>query len=283
MGLQPLVQQQSGAGAQGPVHQSQLWAFQVVPARDVLWVAWGDHPALLAGGKPDQFVLTGFQQGLVSAGRQAAGIGLQGGMKPGNGAAAFVQGTYRIHAAAKSHVQVQGLPGTVFPEFDQRIVVAGVDRQQMAARVKGHRKGFLELGLQGADLGGQSGLCLSLGPQQLVGKFRQSGSLAFFPQDQRLAECLFPALEFAPDMAIGQLQNSGRTRNGAGLAHSLQRVHQGVAQRAGQVTLLSLRLMRCPAVREVDVLHGQECASFRAAAVCWAAWTYARPFIADIP
>jgi hypothetical protein len=44
-----------------------------------------------------------------------------------------------------------------------------------------------------------------------------------------------------------------------------------------------LSFMRCPAVREVDVLHGQEFASFRVAAVCCAAWTYARQFIADIP
>ena len=261
--FQPLVQQQSGARAQCPVDQSQLRAPQVVPTRDVQGVTWGHHPALFAGGKSNEFVLTGFQQGLVSAGGQGAGIGLQGSMKPRDRASALIQGANRVHTATKAHVQVQGLAGTVLPEFDQRVVVAGIDRQQMAARVKGHCEGFFQFGLQGADLWRQSGLRLAFGPQQFVGKFCQAASLAFFPQDQRLGQYLLPAFEFPPNMAIGQLQNTGRPRNRAGFTHGLQHVHQGVAQRAGQVALLGLRLVGCPAVRKVDVLHGQEFASFQ--------------------
>mgnify|MGYP003489211202 CR=1 FL=1 len=84
-------------------------------------------------------------------------------------------------------------------------------------------------------------------------------------------------------MAIRQIQNSGRARNGAGCPHALQHVHQGVAQGAGLVTLFGLRLVGCPAVREVDVLHGKKCASLLEGLKGCVSTTYAMHFIADIP
>ena len=112
--------------------------------------------------------------------------------------------------------------------------------------------------MQRTDLGGESGLCLALGPQQFVGKFAQSGGVAFFPEDQRLLKRLLPALEFSPDMSVGQLQGLGCSGNRACCSYSLQQVHQWVAQGAGLIALRRFVLMWRPAVRKIDVLHKQE-------------------------
>jgi len=204
-------------------------------------------------------------------------------MKSGHDAAAFIQRANGVDAAAKTDVQVEGLLCGLLLQLNQRIVVAGINREQVAAWVKRDGKGFFQLGVQSADLGGQPCLGLAFGPQQFVGKFAQSGGLAFFPQDQGLLEGLFPAFEFPPDVAVRQLQRFGGTGNRARFAHCLQHVHQGVAQGAGLVTPGCFALMRCPAVREVDVLHRLEFASIcpvrQDAAGVW----YANDFIADIP
>ena len=44
-----------------------------------------------------------------------------------------------------------------------------------------------------------------------------------------MAQFVFPALEFAPDMAVGQTQRPGPGRNRALRADGLQQVDQGVA------------------------------------------------------
>ena len=108
--------------------------------------------------------------------------------------------------------------------------MAGVHRQHMGLWVERHSKGALEVGAQGFDLWRESGLGLTFGPHQLVAKFGELGRLAFFPNDQLVAQHHFPALEFAPHMAVRQVQMLRCARNRAVLRHGLQQVHQRMAQ-----------------------------------------------------
>ena len=86
------------------------------------------------------------------------------------------------------------------------VIMAGVQGQHMHVGVEGRGKGALQVGAQGLNLRGQSRLGLALGPHELAAKLGQARRLAFLPDDQFIAKLLFPALEGAPDMAIGQAQ-----------------------------------------------------------------------------
>ena len=100
--------------------------------------------------------------------------------------------------------------------------------------------------------------------------------MAFFPDNKGLIHGLLPALEFAPNVPVGQAQRLCSGPNGAVLTDRIQQVHERVAQWAEPVAWLGFGMVRAPAVGKVDVLHTCECASNRDA-------TYAFHFIADIP
>jgi len=68
-------------------------------------------------------------------------------------------------------------------------------------------------------------LGLALGPHELAAKFGEFGRLAFFPNDELVPEHIFPALEFSPDVAVGQLEITRGRRDGALLVDGLQQVH----------------------------------------------------------
>ena len=133
-------------------------------------------------------------------------------------AAAFIQCADGVDAAGEADVEVQrsasvrlaitaALQG-VFAQAAERVVVAGVKGHHVGAVVKRHRKGALQVGAQRFNLRCQAGLGLGLGPHQLVGKFGQARGLAFFPDDEFMAQHIFPALELAPDVAVRQLQGA---------------------------------------------------------------------------
>ena len=100
--------------------------------------------------------------------------------------------------------------------------------------------------------------------------------MAFFPDNKGLIHGLLPALEFAPNVPVGQAQRLCGRADGAGLTHRIQQVHEWIAQRTEPVARLGFGVVRAPAVGKIDVLHKKECASNRAG-------TYALDFIADIP
>ena len=120
----------------------------------------------------------------------------------------------------------------------------------MAGFVEGQGQGALQFGAQGFDLRCQPGLGQAFGPQQLVGKGRELGRLATFPDDQRLANRLLPFLEQPPHVAVGQVQLARGRRDGAFAAHRLQEVHELVADQ-GVAFALGAEL-----VAEGDLSHG---------------------------
>jgi len=130
----------------------------------------------------------------------------------------------------------------------QRIVVAGVEREHVAAVVEGHGEGALQVGAQGFDLRGEPGLRLALGPEQLGAEFAELRRLALAPDDELAAQLVLPALERAPHMAVRQRQRPGGGGDGAVLCHGLQRVEQRVADE---------RVARVAAERvvELDPMH----------------------------
>ena len=95
--------------------------------------------------------------------------------------------------------------------------------------VESDRERALEVGTQGLDLRQQAGLHLTLGEQQLGAELGQARRLALLPQDQRLAEFELPALEFAPHVAVGQVQRARCRRDRTAFGHGLQQVEQRVA------------------------------------------------------
>ena len=171
-------------------------------------------------------------------------------MKTREHTTSFIEGRDRIHAPAKTHIQVQRAQRRrVFSQQRQGVVVAGKQGQHVRAVVKGHRKDLLQPRLQGLDLRGQSGLRLSLGPQQLLAKGAQARGLATLPHHQASTEFGLPAFEFAPGMAIRLPQPPRRARDRALVAHGLQQIQQRVMDGAA-------RRLTAQGVGKLDLSHG---------------------------
>jgi hypothetical protein len=113
----------------------------------------------------------------------------------------------------------------------QGVVVAGVHGEQVRAVVKGDRKSALDICAQGFDLWRQPCLGLALGPQEFGAKFGQARGLALVPTHQAVAQLQFPALEFAPGVAVRQAELPRRARDGAAGLHRVQQAQKGVVQR----------------------------------------------------
>ena len=245
-----VVEQHPGARAQGPVDEARALARHIRQRAQAERVARRHHQTLRTPPEADDLVQAGLQQRPVGARGHGVGRGLGQGVKTRQDAAALIERGNRIHAAGEADVQVQiGLLRGMGTQGGQCVVVAGVERQHMGGRVEGHREGALQVGAQGFDLRAQARLCLALGPHQLGAKLRQPRRLAFFPDDQLVAEFILPALELAPDVAVGQAERARRRRDRALRVHGLQQVDQRVAhQRCAGVA------REC--VVELDPMHG---------------------------
>ena len=247
---QQLVEHHAGATAQSPVRKTCGPGGQILQAAQAERVAPRHHQALGALRKADDLVLARLQQGFVGALRQRLARGVLQGVEACQYAAPLVQRADRVHAAGEADVQVQLAQACrVRAQGGQGVVVACVERQHMGGRVERHCEGAFQVGAQGVDLGAQAGLRLAFGPHQLGAKFRQPRRLAFFPDDQLVAQFVLPALEFAPHVAVGQPQRAGRRRDRALRVHGLQQVDQRVADQgfagiAGECVV------------ELDPMHG---------------------------
>jgi hypothetical protein len=121
--------------------------------------------------------------------------------------------------------------------------------------VEGHRKGTLQVGAQGFDLGRQPDLGLAFGPHQLGAELGQLRRLALLPGHQFVAEFVLPALEFTPHMAVGQAQLTRcRPRSIPALATACSRSISGLRTRAG--------CCRGERVVELEPMHGVTYRSF---------------------
>ena len=226
---QKLLLQQARAAAVFALHQARAAAGHVGQAAQLQRVARRDDQSLGALRKADDLVLAGLQQRFVDLRGQRVAGRLRLGVEAGEHAAPFVQGADGVHAAAEADVQVQPGARRQRQQRSQRVVVAGVERGDLGGGVEGDGKGAFEFGLQGRDLRRQPCLGLAFGPEQLGGKRRQARRLALVPEHQRLAQLAFPALEFAPDVAVGQSQGARRSGDRALGVHRLQQVEQRVA------------------------------------------------------
>ena len=153
-------------------------------------------------------------------------------MKARHHAAALIERTDRVHAAAEADVEVQLAlfqAQCMFAQTAQSHVMAGVQGDDVGFVVKGDGKAALQLGSQRLNLRRQPGLCLALGPHQFGAKFGQLGRLAFLPHHQLIAELLLPALELAPDMPVGQSQRPSAAGDGALRRYGLQQINERVA------------------------------------------------------
>ena len=140
----------------------------------------------------------------------------------------------------------------VLTQRGQCIVVAGEEREHVRCVVERDREGALQVGVQRLDLRREPRLRLALGPQQLVAEFGKPCRLALVPNDQRVSQLGFPALELAPDMAIGNAECFRGARDGAVFAHGMQQVHQRIADGIGRAASLGKR------VRKLDFAHAAE-------------------------
>jgi hypothetical protein len=166
----------------------------------------------------------------------------------------LVQRADGIHAAREADIEVQrariGLRGGVGAQRHQRIVMAGVQGEHVGVGVKGHGKGALQVGMQRGDLRREPRLGLTLGPQQLGAELAELRRLPLAPDDQLAAQLLLPALEGAPDMAVGQVQRARRARDGALLGHGLQQFGQWVADQR-------IACIAAERVVKLDPMHGR--------------------------
>jgi hypothetical protein len=93
------------------------------------------HQALRARGKADQLVQSGLQQRLVGARGQRIGRWRAQRVKASHDAAPLVERADGVHAAGEADVEVQarraGQAGRVLAQGDQRVVVAGIQRQHV--------------------------------------------------------------------------------------------------------------------------------------------------------
>ena len=100
------------------------------------------------------------------------------GMESGHDAAPFIEGANGIDTARETNVQVQRARRQVkrvLAQVQQRLIVAGVQRDHVRAVVKCHRKSAFQFVAQRLNLRCKARLSLSFSPHQLVGKFGQSG------------------------------------------------------------------------------------------------------------
>ena len=167
----------------------------------------------------------------VHLGRGRAQRGVGNGVKAGQQAAPLVQRGQCIHAAGELDLEVQ-LVALAQPaaQARQRFVVAGVQRDDASAVVKGDREGAFEFAAQRFDLRRQPRLRLAFGPQQLGAERRQPRGLALDPDHQCLAQLGFPPLQLAPHVPVGQAQLLGSAGNRACLVHRRQHGDQRVVQ-----------------------------------------------------
>jgi len=99
--------------------------------------------------------------------------------------------------------------------------------------IKGLGKAALQFAAQRFNLRRQAGLGLAFGPHQLGAKFGQARGLAFFPHHQLIAQLFFPALEFAPDVAVRQPERRAPAEMEPLRADGLQQINQGLRTSAG--------------------------------------------------
>src|ERR1700723_1435278 len=127
-------------------------------------------------------------------------------------------------------VQVRGV-GKVQLQPGERHVMAGLDRQQLVALIARFSDDAREVGTQGLYVRLHARARTPLGPQQPFGKLRRPGSLSLRPDDERLAQLLFPFSQRAPQVAVRTSQRLRRMANRAQLQNRAEQVKQRIAER----------------------------------------------------
>ena len=142
------------------------------------------------------------------------------------------QSAQRILASLKPNIQVQVRGGgDVLLQHGQRHVVAGLHREQLMTLIAGFVDHAREVGTQGFDMRLHARARAPLGPQQPFGKLRRPGSLSLRPDDERLAQHLFPLSERTPKVAVRASQGLRRMPDRTQFQYRAEKIKERIAER----------------------------------------------------
>ena len=114
-------------------------------------------------------------------------------VKAGDETLTIVQCSQRLDAALKMNIQMQiGSLGHVALEQGKRNIVACMDGEELVAFISGIREYACEVGPQSFDVRLHARASATFRPQQSFGKLRRARWLALRPENERLAQRLFP-------------------------------------------------------------------------------------------
>src|SRR5580700_7607175 len=88
-----------------------------------------------------------------------------------------------------------------------------------------------EIGAQSFDVRLHARACTPFGPKQFFGKLRRPGALSLRPDDERLAQPLFPLPKRAPKVAVRTSQGLRRMPYRAEFQHRAEKFEERIAER----------------------------------------------------
>src|ERR1700691_3803877 len=141
----------------------------------------------------------GLQQRLERLRKYRSGAERRRHVKAGDETLTIVQRSERVHTPLKANVQMQiGGLGNVALQQRKGHVMACANDEELVALIAGIREHACEIGAQSFDVRLHARSNATFRPQQSFGQLRRARSLALRPENERLAECLFPLSQRSP-------------------------------------------------------------------------------------